>query len=71
VLVTVLARRARRGHPVRVSSGATGGVVTRYVAVGDADVAYQVIGDGDVDILYFIGLGRHVELMSVVTLCTG
>ena len=35
---------------------------TRYVAVGDADVAYQVLGDGPVDLLYCWGLGSHVEL---------
>jgi class 3 adenylate cyclase/pimeloyl-ACP methyl ester carboxylesterase len=34
---------------------------TRYVAVGDADVAYQVIGDGPIDLLYCYGLGSHVE----------
>jgi class 3 adenylate cyclase len=36
---------------------------TRYVAVGDADVAYQVVGDGPMDLLYCYGLGSHVELM--------
>jgi len=35
---------------------------TRFVAVGDADVAYQVVGDGDVDLLYFYGLGSNIEL---------
>ena len=51
---------------MRVSSDATGvPVTTRYVAVGDSDVAYQVIGDGDVDVLYFYGLGSHVELIRV------
>jgi class 3 adenylate cyclase/pimeloyl-ACP methyl ester carboxylesterase len=34
---------------------------TRYVAVGDADVAYQVLGDAPSDLLYFPGLGSHVE----------
>jgi class 3 adenylate cyclase/alpha-beta hydrolase superfamily lysophospholipase len=34
---------------------------TRYVAVGEADVAYQVIGDGPRDLLYTFGLGSHVE----------
>jgi class 3 adenylate cyclase len=33
---------------------------TRYVAVGDADVAYQVIGKGPLDLLFFWGVG-HVE----------
>jgi class 3 adenylate cyclase len=35
---------------------------TRYVAVGDADVAYQVIGTGPLDLLYFYGLGSQIEL---------
>jgi len=35
---------------------------TRYVGVGDAEVAYQVVGDGPVDILYFFGIGAHIEL---------
>lgn len=34
---------------------------TRYVAVGDADVAYQVVGDGPLDLLYCYGLGSHIE----------
>jgi class 3 adenylate cyclase len=34
---------------------------TKYVAVGDADVAYQVVGDGPLDLLYFYGLGAHIE----------
>ena len=33
---------------------------TRYVAVGDADVAYQVVGDGP-DLLFCYGLGSHIE----------
>ena len=35
---------------------------TRYVGVGDADVAYQVLGDGEVDLLYCYGLGSHLEM---------
>ena len=35
---------------------------TRYVAVGDSDVAYQVVGNGPVDLLYCYGLGSHIEL---------
>ena len=34
---------------------------TKYVAVGDADVVYRVFGDGPVDLLYFYGLGSHVD----------
>ena len=36
---------------------------TRYVTVGDADVAFQVVGDGPIDLLYCYGLGSHLELM--------
>src|SRR3954468_9595941 len=36
---------------------------TRYVAVGDADVAYQVLGEGPPDLLYFSGLGSNIELV--------
>jgi class 3 adenylate cyclase len=35
---------------------------TQYVAVGDADVAYQVLGEGPSDLLFFNGLGSHVEM---------
>src|SRR3984957_8536886 len=35
---------------------------TKYVAVGDADVAYQVLGEGPSDLLFFIGLGSHIEM---------
>jgi class 3 adenylate cyclase/pimeloyl-ACP methyl ester carboxylesterase len=30
--------------------------------VGDADVAYQIVGDGPIDLLYFFSLGCHIEL---------
>jgi class 3 adenylate cyclase len=35
---------------------------TMYVAVGDADVAYQIVGEGPFDLLYFYGLGSHIEV---------
>jgi len=34
---------------------------TQYVTVGDADVAYQVFGDGPLDLLWCYGLGGHVD----------
>jgi class 3 adenylate cyclase len=36
---------------------------TRYVAVGDAEVAYRVVGDGPFDLLYFFGLSSHVDAL--------
>lgn len=38
---------------------------TRYVAVGDGDVAYQVVGEGPFDVLYFHGLGSHIEMLHL------
>jgi hypothetical protein len=36
---------------------------TNYVTVGDSEVAYQVLGDGPLDLVFFSGIGRHLELM--------
>jgi class 3 adenylate cyclase len=38
------------------------GPETRYVAVGNADVAYQVLGEGPLDLLYCYGMGSHIEI---------
>lgn len=38
---------------------------TRYVTVDGADVAYQVIGDCDLDLVYLYGLGSNVELLRM------
>src|SRR5262249_19649074 len=35
---------------------------TRYVSVGDADVAYQIVGQGRVDLVVFWGLGTQIDL---------
>ena len=35
---------------------------TVYVTVGESDVAYTVFGDGPIDLLYFYGLGSHVDM---------
>ena len=37
---------------------------TKYAAVGDADVAYRVVGKGSFDLLYFYGVGSHVDMHS-------
>jgi class 3 adenylate cyclase/pimeloyl-ACP methyl ester carboxylesterase len=34
---------------------------TKYVHVDDAQVAYKVVGDSPQDLVYFYGLGSHVE----------
>ncbi len=35
---------------------------TRYARSGDLSIAYQVVGEGDVDIVYVPGWVSHVEL---------
>ena len=39
---------------------------TRYVSVGDADVAYQVLGDGPADVLALMPMGNNVDLMWTI-----
>jgi class 3 adenylate cyclase/alpha-beta hydrolase superfamily lysophospholipase len=39
---------------------------TKYVTVGDADVAYQVLGTGPPDLLMCYGLGSHLEVNTLV-----
>ena len=34
---------------------------TRYVTVDDADVAYQVLGEGSRDLLQFNALGSNID----------
>jgi pimeloyl-ACP methyl ester carboxylesterase len=36
---------------------------TKYVAVGDSEVAYQVVGSGSCDVLWMYPLGSHVDLV--------
>lgn len=36
---------------------------TQYVSVGGADVAYKVTGSGPIDLLYFYGIGNHIEFL--------
>jgi hypothetical protein len=40
--------------------------VRRYVSVGDADVAYQVLGQAPADLLALMPLGNNVDLMWTV-----
>lgn len=56
----MLIDKHRVDRPVRL--GPVNRPETNYVAVGDADVAYQVLGDGTSDLLFFIGLGSHVGM---------
>jgi pimeloyl-ACP methyl ester carboxylesterase/DNA-binding winged helix-turn-helix (wHTH) protein len=35
---------------------------TRYARSGDVNIAYQVVGEGDVDLVYVMGWVSHVEL---------
>jgi hypothetical protein len=44
---------------------------TRYLAVADADIAYQVVGDGPLDLLCFSSLTTHIDLAWESPLDTG
>src|SRR5687768_16579842 len=35
---------------------------TRYAKAGDASIAYQVVGDGPIDLVLVLGFATHVEL---------
>lgn len=48
-------------NAVRQTGSAVKSPETRYVSVGDADVAYQVLGKGPPDLLYSYGMGSHIE----------
>jgi class 3 adenylate cyclase len=55
------------GEGIRAAQGLVGTVVsaphppTHYATVGDADVAYQIVGEGPFDLLYHYGVGSHLE----------
>src|SRR5262249_34010053 len=36
---------------------------TRYARNGDVHIAYQVVGDGPIDLVYTIGIWSNVEIM--------
>jgi DNA-binding SARP family transcriptional activator/pimeloyl-ACP methyl ester carboxylesterase len=49
-------------HPVQPQGRDHNSPQTRYVESGGVHIAYQVVGDGDRDILFVPGLMSHVEL---------
>ena len=34
---------------------------TRYVSLGGSEMAHQVAGDGPLDLIFFTGIGSHLE----------
>src|SRR5581483_1622106 len=56
-----LLRRDRHDAPAVSQTGAVGRPQTQYVEVGDADVGYQIHGDGPMDVLWCFGLGSNVD----------
>ena len=55
----MLAGRERGEHPVEMG----GAPRTRYATSGELNIAYQVFGDGDVDVVFVPGFVSHLELM--------
>lgn len=41
---------------------ATGAPTTRYARSGEYSIAYQVVGEGEIDLVYVPGLASHLEL---------
>ena len=37
---------------------------TQYTRSGDVNIAYQIIGDGPVDLLWIPGFAQHLELVN-------
>jgi hypothetical protein len=35
---------------------------TKYASIGDLSIAYQVVGDGPIDLVFVPGFMSHVEL---------
>jgi pimeloyl-ACP methyl ester carboxylesterase len=40
---------------------------TKYLSIGGSQVAYQVVGTGPTDLLYFYGLGTQIDMMWIVS----
>jgi pimeloyl-ACP methyl ester carboxylesterase len=40
----------------------TGEPITRYTRAGDVSIAYQVVGDGPIDLVFFPGWFSHMDL---------
>lgn len=45
------------------SGAAMGQPVTRYAQAGDVNIAYQVVGDGPVDLVWAYGLASNIEVL--------
>ena len=43
---------------------------TRYAQSGDISIAYQVMGEGPIDLILVPGLFSHVEFIQEMTGCT-
>src|SRR5437764_9391282 len=56
------ARDCRRGGAKGSGGNATRTPPTRYAKSGDASIAYQVVGDGPLDLVLVLGFATHVEL---------
>src|SRR5262249_52194274 len=53
-------RRPRRTLPTRKTVGVP--PETRYAKSGDVHIAYQVVGEGELDLVWIPSLAHHVEL---------
>src|SRR5918994_2706761 len=49
-------------HEGESKAVATGAPTTRYARSGEYSIAYQVVGEGEIDLVYVPGLASHLEL---------
>ncbi len=52
----------RAYHRLNLGANVTSTPPTRYAQSGDTSVAYQVVGDGPIDVVLVLGFATHVEL---------
>jgi pimeloyl-ACP methyl ester carboxylesterase len=58
-----MARLEATGSPVPGPATVTDLPETRYAKTSDGlQIGYQVLGEADLDLLYFVGLGSHIDL---------
>jgi pimeloyl-ACP methyl ester carboxylesterase len=55
-------QQRRAYHRLSPGGNATSTPPTRYAQSGDTSIAYQVVGDGPIDLVLVLGFATHVEL---------
>ena len=51
-----------KGNPIQVYGASTARPETRYARSGEVHIAYQVFGEGDLDLVLVPGFTTHIDL---------